>query len=175
MSVRSSLPSRYHALVAGALAVTFVPFGIPALSYNTFAEGFFAAGSFLAFAGSASKDRRLLVTAGACVGLGVFAYPPIAVGARALVAGVGLRQRRGVRGVVALAAPILLIGAFALAFFLSDGFGRAPSTSCTSRASMGTRVGASASSARFVWMSSTDSRTRWLRSDCFSLRRGLAR
>lgn len=125
-SLRITLRGRYVAAAAGAIVVTFVPFGIPALSYNTFAEGFFAAGCFLAFVGLAPDGRRRLWAAGVCIGLAVFAYPPIAIGALALLAGAWAALRRsGLRGAGALAAPVVALGCLALAFFLSAGPGRA--------------------------------------------------
>ncbi|HEU5372050.1 MAG TPA: hypothetical protein VFU51_06650 [Gaiellaceae bacterium] len=126
MSLRTTLGGRNAAAAVGATAVTFVPFGIPALSYNTFAEGFFAVGCFLAFAGVGPERRRLLWPAGVCTGLAVFAYPPVAVGAVTLVAAVWVTLRHSrAGGIAALAAPILALGALAFAFFLSDGPGRA--------------------------------------------------
>jgi hypothetical protein len=113
---------RAHALLVAAAAAAYVPFSIPALSYNTVAASLLAAGVCIGLRGLALDARRSLIVAGVVHGLACVAYPPLALICLVLVGGMWVsapgetsRERRrpllayllGQGGVGALAALTL--------------------------------------------------------------------
>jgi hypothetical protein len=77
LALKSVLETRRALLAATAVAV-FAPFNIHGLSYDTLGSGFFTAGTFLGFRSLQRPSRRRLhVACGFCLGLSIFAYPPL--------------------------------------------------------------------------------------------------
>jgi hypothetical protein len=90
------------AIAASLLAVAFVPFNLPNVSYNTLAASCFCAGAFLVFDRDAGGRWRWTDVAGGVFhGAAVTAYFPLAP-AVALFTVLMLVQRRGERGSFAL-------------------------------------------------------------------------
>jgi hypothetical protein len=122
--LRSVTRTRTEALLPALVAVAFVPFNLPDLSYNTLGAGFFAAGSFLAVRFLATGSVPAAAAAGLAHGLAVFAYPPFAAGVLVegcvvLLAERGKRRRATVSYMAAALAPCA-----ALVFVFADaGFG----------------------------------------------------
>jgi hypothetical protein len=124
VSLRRLIRNAPSSALLAATAVAFVPFGIHALSYNTFATGFFTAGCFLGAAWTVDGRRAFLVAAGCAHGLAVFTYPTFGLAVACWFAIVYATDRpRSLRDL----APGLLAAvagtAAALAFFLHRGIG----------------------------------------------------
>jgi hypothetical protein len=79
LGVRAFVATTADALIPALLAIAFVPFGLPDISYDTLGSGFFLAGSLLGIGYLAARQRRWLVAAGFLHGLAIFAYPTFAV------------------------------------------------------------------------------------------------
>ena len=77
--LRRVLDDSFSSAVCATAAIAFVPFGIHALSYNTFSSGFFTAGCFLGAGWSIRGGRSFLVGAGCAHGLAIFTYPTFAL------------------------------------------------------------------------------------------------
>jgi hypothetical protein len=131
--VRARLGLSY-ALVAAAAPLAFVPFAIPAGSYNSWGALLFALGMCLALRGVlAPGPRRPLVLAGVAHGLACVAYPPLA--APVLVIGAVTPfvlpvepGRRRWRAALPYAAGVAGVGAVFLAFLapsIARGFAKA--------------------------------------------------
>lgn len=67
------------ALLASMVAVVVMPWGIPALSYNTMGTGFVLAGCAVGALAVRREQRRLLVVSGIVHGLAVIVYPTLIV------------------------------------------------------------------------------------------------
>ena len=120
LSLRRILGDRPLSAVLAGSAIAFVPFGIHALSYNTFASGFFAAGCFLGAAWLWGGSRRSLVAAGTAHGLAIFAYPTFAIP-------VACFSRRS----ISCLAPARCEASDRLSYRLSPEPSRHSSSSCT--------------------------------------------
>jgi len=109
VSLRRLVRSDAAAVALALPAVAFVPFDVHSLSYNTLGCGLFTAGSLLAFAAAPGRGgRRRLLVAGACLGLAVFAYPPlVAAGAACLAARLLASRRAG--DLAAFGLPLVLL------------------------------------------------------------------
>jgi hypothetical protein len=127
-----TLVARPFALLAAAVPLAFIPFAIPAPSYNSLGSLFFALGTCLGLAAAArERPAGLLAGAGAAHGLAAVAYPPLALAL--IAAGVGfaaLAVRAGGprrwRPLLAYAAGVATVAAGFLAVAgpaLADGLG----------------------------------------------------
>jgi hypothetical protein len=71
---------RSFALVAAAMPITFVPFGMPVANYNGLGAMLLTLGIFTALRALLDETTRgAMILAGVCGGLGCIAYPPIAI------------------------------------------------------------------------------------------------
>jgi hypothetical protein len=71
---------RSYALVAAAMPLTFVPFGMPVANYNGLGALLLTLGVFTALRALLDDpSRKAMMLAGACNGLACIAYPPLAV------------------------------------------------------------------------------------------------
>jgi hypothetical protein len=79
------------ALAVAAAAIAYVPFSIPALSYNTVGASLLAAGTCLILRGLAlGAPRGTLVLGGVVHGLACVAYPPLVVACLVVLGGLAL-------------------------------------------------------------------------------------
>lgn len=106
------LVPRSLSLLAAALPVSFVPFTIPAPSYNTLGALLFAAGMALSLSSVfGGTERRALVVAGVLHGLASVAYAPLGlvvlVYAGCLAAGLPDRWRGALRYVAGVAGAVV--------------------------------------------------------------------
>ena len=125
VSLRRILRDPASSAVYAAAAITFVPFGIHGLSYNTFGSGFFTAGCFLGAAWSLRGSRRLLVAAGCAQGLAIFTYPTLVLGVACWFALLyAVTRPRSPRALIPALAPAAGLTIATLAFFAHRGVGR---------------------------------------------------
>ncbi len=154
--LRRVLDDSFSSAVCATAAIAFVPFGIHALSYNTFASGFFTAGCFLGAGWSIRGGRSFLVGAGCAHGLAIFTYPtfalPVACCFAVLYAAARPRSVRALMpGLVPTAAATLLT----VAFFAHRGIGTIDDlvTQTADFGDQGGGLGELADIASFVWTS----------------------
>ena len=129
--VASWLRARFDRRIAwlcASVVVAYVPFHMPALSYNTITSLSFTAGLvLLARAATAARPMALQAGAASSLGLAGFSYPPMAVvGGVALLTSLALaRVRRDERMlgrlVLATAGPIVVFGALAAGLLAAAG------------------------------------------------------
>jgi hypothetical protein len=113
------------ALVAG-MSVAVVPFGIHGLSYNTFASGFFAAGTLLAVACLTGAGPHWGAASGVALGLALFTYPTFAAPVVCcLIAHYLFERPRSIRALAPSALPVVVAFAVTVLFFVSHGIGYA--------------------------------------------------
>jgi len=128
-SLRDTLGA-WRSTLLGLVPVAYVPFLLHSPSYNVLGCGFLTAGCFLGYACLRRPESRgTRIAAGACLGLTVFTYPPLAAAA---ITALALRlvvadragRRRSVLDLAVAALPVLAMGALVLAVgvgrFLDD-------------------------------------------------------
>ncbi len=87
LSLRRILGDRPLSAVLAGSAIAFVPFGIHALSYNTFSSGFFAAGCFLGAGLALGRQPPQPRSCGDCTRAGDFRLPDLRDPGRLLLRG----------------------------------------------------------------------------------------
>lgn len=158
VSLRRLLDDSVSSAVYAAAAVAFVPFGIHALSYNTFASGFFTAGCFLGAAWAIRGGRSFLVGAGCAHGLAIFTYPTFALPVACCFAVLYAASRaRSLRALVPALVPTAIGMLVTVAFFVHRGFGTIDALVAQTAdfGDQGGGLGEVADIASFVWTSFT--------------------
>jgi len=115
LALKSRL-ARPLAIIAAAVIPAFIPWGIPAPSYNTVGAGFLTISLFTAYLSRSSDRSWLALIAGVAQGAATTAYPPLIVGSVGLFAAAlmrGDRTRWRVLGFYAIGVGLVLLPAAA--------------------------------------------------------------
>ena len=156
VSLRRLLDDSFSSAVYATAAIAFVPFGIHALSYNTFASGFFTAGCFLGAAWAIRGGRGFLVGAGCAHGLAIFTYPPFVLPVACCFAALYAASRpRSVRALMPGLVPAAAVTLLTVAFFAHRGIGTIDDlvTQTADFGDQGGGLGELADIASFLWTS----------------------